>query len=132
MNKTTKQLLLAAGFLGTILIVSAFLVQRNKDNQIWFTYCSSEENRGFYPLFSLNNDSKYTYFIQKDGENYFVVMSDTQIAETNEAPFRGSAMKISGSDFPLDDFINKEVSLTGCFTTKTGISSYYLQTVQLK
>lgn len=133
MNKTTKQLLLAIGLLITVLFIAVFLLKKNEETREWFVYCGPNDNRGFYPLFGLNNDdSKYTYFIQKDGENYFVVMSDIQLAETSEAPFRGSAMKISGSDFPLDEYLNKKVSLTGCFTTETGISTYYLQTVQVK
>lgn len=133
MKKTTKQIIFIGVVVFLILVIAAWLYQKNRLYQNWFSYCSSEDNRGFYPLFSLNNtDPKYSYYIQKDEENYFLVMVDNQIQTEKNVPFNGSAMKISSADFPLDDYLNKKVTVSGCFTTKTGVSSYYLQTVEIK
>lgn len=81
------------------------------------------------PMFSLNEKSA-SYMIRKSGNQYWIELTKENYFSA-DVPFRGYAIRISGSDTNLDPYLNKPIKAKGFFTTRTGEHSYYITDIDL-
>lgn len=82
------------------------------------------------PMFTLEQ-AEITYQIKKSGEVYWLQkIGANDLGTSSKSGFNGSAVKIRGANFALDDYLEQDVFVTGIFSTETGEHTYYLNSIK--